>query len=38
MADGTEIYFRSSTKLKRGDAIRLKVDPARALVYGDSGQ
>lgn len=38
MADGTEIYFRSQKRLKRGDAIRLNVDPARALVYGDSGQ
>ena len=37
-SDGTELYFRCRSKLKRGDNIRLKVDPARALVYGDSGQ
>ena len=36
--DGTELYFRSPVRAKRGDTLRLTVDPTRALVYGDSGQ
>jgi putative spermidine/putrescine transport system ATP-binding protein len=37
-SDGTELYFRSRSKLKRGDTVRLKADPTRVLVYGDAGQ
>jgi len=38
MADGTELYFRTPSRTKRGDKIRLKVDPARVLVYQDAGK
>jgi putative spermidine/putrescine transport system ATP-binding protein len=31
--DGTELYFRSAQKVKRGDTVRLSADPGRVLVY-----
>jgi putative spermidine/putrescine transport system ATP-binding protein len=32
-ADGTELYFRSSRKVAKGDAVRLSAEPSRVLVY-----
>jgi putative spermidine/putrescine transport system ATP-binding protein len=37
-ADGTELYFHSSTKVGRGDDVHLAVDPARVLVYADAAR
>jgi putative spermidine/putrescine transport system ATP-binding protein len=31
--EGTELYFRSATKVKKGDTVRLAADPSRMLVY-----
>jgi putative spermidine/putrescine transport system ATP-binding protein len=31
--DGTELYFRSAQKVKKGDTVRLSADPGRVLVY-----
>jgi putative spermidine/putrescine transport system ATP-binding protein len=31
--DGTELYFRSKTKVQRGDTVRLAADPSRVLIY-----
>jgi putative spermidine/putrescine transport system ATP-binding protein len=31
--DGTELYFCSAHKVKKGDAVRLAADPSRVLVY-----
>jgi putative spermidine/putrescine transport system ATP-binding protein len=32
-ADGAELYFRSETRVQKGDTVRLAVDPSRVLVY-----
>jgi len=32
-ADGTELYFRSSRKVAKGDAVRLSAEPSRVLIY-----
>jgi putative spermidine/putrescine transport system ATP-binding protein len=32
-ADGTDLYFRSPTRVAGGDEVRLGADPARVLVY-----
>ena len=32
-ADGTELYFRSTKKVQKGDTVRLTADPSRVLVY-----
>jgi putative spermidine/putrescine transport system ATP-binding protein len=31
--DGTELYFRSETKVQKGDTVRLSADPSRVLIY-----
>jgi putative spermidine/putrescine transport system ATP-binding protein len=31
--DGAELYFRSETKVQKGDTVHLAADPARVLVY-----
>jgi putative spermidine/putrescine transport system ATP-binding protein len=31
--DGTDLYFRSAQKVKKGDTVRLSADPGRVLVY-----
>jgi putative spermidine/putrescine transport system ATP-binding protein len=31
--DGTEYYFRTRTRVQKGDNVRLGADPARVLVY-----
>jgi putative spermidine/putrescine transport system ATP-binding protein len=33
MADGTDIYFLSKSKVRKDDKIKLAADPARVLVY-----
>jgi putative spermidine/putrescine transport system ATP-binding protein len=32
-ADGTELYFRSTRKVQKGDTVPLAADPSRVLVY-----
>jgi len=34
--DGTELYFRSETKVKKADTVRLAADPSRVLVYSQA--
>ncbi len=36
-ADGTELYFRSESRLATGESIRLGAPPARVLVYPREG-
>lgn len=31
--NGTDIYFRTASKVKKGDKVRLAAEPARVLVY-----
>ena len=33
--DGAELYFRSETKIQKGDTVRLMADPSRVLVYAE---
>ena len=35
-ADGTELYFRAETRVRRGETIRLGAVAARVLVYGEA--
>jgi len=34
--DGAELYFRSETKIQKGDTVRLMADPSRVLVYAET--
>ena len=34
--DGTELYFRCATKVKKADTVRLSADPSRVLVYSQA--
>jgi putative spermidine/putrescine transport system ATP-binding protein len=35
-ADGAELYFRSGTRIQKGDTVRLMADPSRVLVYAET--
>jgi putative spermidine/putrescine transport system ATP-binding protein len=35
-ADGAELYFRSETRIQKGDTVRLMADPGRVLVYAET--
>jgi putative spermidine/putrescine transport system ATP-binding protein len=36
-SEGTELYFRSESKVAPGENVRLGVDPGRLLIYADGG-
>ena len=35
-SDGAELYFRSKTRIQKGDTVRLMADPSRVLVYAET--
>jgi putative spermidine/putrescine transport system ATP-binding protein len=34
--DGAELYFRSETRIQKGDTVRLMADPNRVLIYAET--
>jgi len=37
-ADGSELFFRSETRLALGTTVQLRVAPERALAFAENGQ